>query len=164
MCCCKTVFMGLCGKGYIPYGASNCIPGSCHKVRAGLTAAASICTGDAAAGGRAELHIWTRLKSWTSLFQPTQRDLLLCDGDCCIWLCLLDNKNNRHPLQNNSHLGLLSLPIHFRFILLLSRTIHMLLPLFLFHWTHFFPFTPNEPPNWNLKVAGPILQVFNPPI
>lgn len=71
---CKTVFMGLCGKVYIPYGVSR-LPSQRAAIRWKLAwqRQCPSVSGGAAATHRADLHIWTCLKSWTFLPEPTQR-------------------------------------------------------------------------------------------
>lgn len=113
--------------------------------------------GEAAAADRADLHIWTRLKSWTFLFQPTHHCPLLYNWDGCGCLCLSDNVNICLPTAKVTPIWLLPLCIHFcgslSFMLLLNLTMDTLLPC--------FPFISDEPQNGNLKVAHTFLQVLN---
>lgn len=135
----------------------DCIPESCHKVRAGSTEAASICTGGGCCSRQSRSPYRDQAQK-LDIPLPAHTDCpLLYNWDGCVCLCLSDNVNICLPTAKVTPIWLLPLYIPFcgslLFMLLLNLTMYTLLPS--------SPFISDEPQNWNLKVAHTFLQVLN---
>lgn len=144
----------------------DCIPESCHKVRElAPQRRRPSALGDAAAADRADSLFGRGSRAGPSSSSPHSDCPRLSGGRTAsdsasrlMWITAPPHH------KNGSHVGVRPLCVHLcgalLFRLLLSLTRHVLLPLFIFHQTHFLPFVPNKPQNRNLQVAGAILQVL----